>query len=221
MYHTEGYVDSYTYFAEGKIISFEMCREGRSCYFWCVMCLEEKFWEAEHKKALARWFYQDLTVILDRGELYIQKELNRLGDCLKGSDGMKMNRESLLLCLYYRGKLYIHGEEAQRLWHQVVGGVGVCMSSRMVMVPEIMNSVRTKPGEGITQSIIIDYPIKENLGKRNAPKEKHRTGVMVNKRLDSKIAKLGNELKKYLLKALGEKKLEMGYFLLWEDKDVI
>ncbi len=221
MYHTEGYVDPYTYFTEGKIISFEMCREGSNCYFWCVMCWEKDFLKAEYKKALAGWFYQDLMVILDKGELCIQKELNRLGDCLKGSDRAEISRESLLLCLYYRGKLYIYGEEAQRLWHQVSGGVGVCISSQMVRVPEIMNRARTTPGEGILQSIITDHPIEENVEKRNAQKEKQGTGVMMNKRLDSKIAKLGNELKKYLLKALGEKKLEKGYFLLWEDKDVI
>lgn len=207
MYHTEGYVDEYTYFTKGHIYSFEMLQGGRNCYFWCVLPFGAEEPEGDFEYLLSGWFYQELGMLLDKGPIYTQKELNRLGECLKDYGSLHSGKGHLLLCLYYRNRLYFYGKEAEETCWMISGGVGVCISSEMTAVQEVMSCLAENMREATAKSGTEKIRITKS-GTEGAWQ-------------GEKIAGLGNKLKKYILKALSEGRLANGYFLLWEDADVI
>ncbi len=109
MYHTEGYLDKQTYFTKGHIFKFAMAQGKSLCYFWCV--LEKTFsgGEREFEARLKKWFLQELVVQLEKGRVYIQKELNRFGSYLMKNRECYSVGEVPFLCVYFQGQVYVCG----------------------------------------------------------------------------------------------------------------
>jgi len=199
MYHSEGYVDRQTYLAGGNIWNLRMEQDGNSCYFWYVLPagMEHPVRKCDLKRILGDWFYQELPMALERGSVYIQKELNRFGEYLRG------NLEWPLLYLYYNKKMYFNGKDAEEVGWNVIGGMGMCVSSEMTMAADIMHSV-SEGNKARAELADVIFTGKSVESKKTA-----RYKCM---------AKLGNDLKRSMLKALSEGKLELGFFLIWEDE---
>lgn len=130
MYHTEGYVDKQTYFTEGNIRSLCMEQNGRNCYFWLVQAIDMEEANRTNVRVLYNWFYQELPLLLDRGNVYIQKELNRFGDFWKKET--KGERERTFMYLYYHGQMYFYGGDAGVCQWSVMDGIGMCISGGLV-----------------------------------------------------------------------------------------
>ncbi len=122
MYYSEGYVDRQTYVTRGHVWSLGMEFNETNCFFWCVLLWGmEK--EAVLEERLSAWFYQELGKSLAKGPMYIQKELNRLGGCMKA--------EAPLLYLYFQNRMYFYGEDAHRASWGIQDGLGICISPEM------------------------------------------------------------------------------------------
>ena len=194
MYHSEGYVDRHSYFTKDNMWSFGIEQEGRTCYFWCVTGPGTKDTKKHNglRTVLSEWFYQELPAVLEKGSVYIQKELNRLGERL----------DEMLLYLYYRNKMYFHGKTAEEVDWSVIGNVGVCISFELTVLKEVMKCLSES---NTLRAAWTDtgHDQVNSKSTRDAGREH--------------MARFGNVLKRHMLKASREERMEQGFFMLWED----
>lgn len=151
MYHTEGYLDQNTYFAKGHIWGNAIEHQGSICYVWCVseqkMAAEAFCHEADGSvdfertdNAVKRWIHQELAVALGKGQVSIQKELNRFRAFTKKK-----------LYLYYRGHFFADGNDD--LWQFLTKGIGIFVSPTVSRLPEFGQLLQAQgviSGEEIT-----------------------------------------------------------------------
>lgn len=114
MYHTEVYLDQKTYFTKGHVWSKVMLFQGAVCYVWYVNKVQ-RMDEAEIEIKMRFWMREDLSGILEKESIWIQKALNRLAGGLGGG----------VLYLYYRGKFFSSSGNMPN--GIVIWGQGKCM----------------------------------------------------------------------------------------------
>ncbi len=208
MYHSEGYVDRQSYFIKGNMWNFGMEQGGRCCYFWYVMPYGTETSERKSKlvSVLPDWFHQELPVALERGGIYIQKELNRFGAYL--SEAWKEAQQPdvpegwPLLYLYFNGRMYFCGKDAEEVGWSVIGGVGVCISCELTMLRETMKCLADSNAE------------RGNMVQTGAA----ATVMKVRDTRRLHMAKVGNAIKMHMLEALSEGRMKQGFFMIWEDE---
>lgn len=141
MYHTEGYLDKQTYFTKGHIFKFAIAQGKSLCYFWCVLEKGLSGGEREFEARLKKWFLQELVVQLEKGGVYIQKELNRFGNCLFKCREHYGVQEEPFLCVYFRGQVYACGGDERVGFGRFKGHKGVYLSPSLRSVKAIMECV--------------------------------------------------------------------------------
>ncbi len=142
MRHIEGFLDKHTYFNKGHIWSFAMQQKdnGGMCYFWCVLEVGLDRREEELKQKLTTWFEQELSAYLEKGSVFIQKELNRYGSLLGKGKAFYNVPESPVLHLYFQGELYSYGAGKGGYEH-FDGLSGIYLTSPLWEVAEIREIV--------------------------------------------------------------------------------
>lgn len=134
MYHTEGYLDKNTYFAKGHIWGNAIVHQGNICYVWCVAASEKEAERAdsveETDSMVRQWVHQELVVALGKGQVSIQKEVNRFGAFMKKK-----------LYLYYKGHFFAGGDN--NLWRCIAKGVGVYASLTVSRLPEFEQLIQS------------------------------------------------------------------------------
>ncbi len=224
MYHTEGYVDRLTYFADGHIRSFGMELKDRSCYLWCVSPQQkEGEWQRDSlEEVLSKWFYQELVAVFAKGSVYVQKELNRLGAYLEGKgNNIKLAGGKIQLYLYWSGELFIYGKQEGRLHWHVKNGIGVAVITNGLQDKECLQAACMKNEKRDNQLFRLQR--KERAGDiGEIPEKRRKREAYESDDLGKRsVEQLGNRLSIQLLKAISEQQMTCGYFFAWEDKYVI
>ena len=201
MYHTEGYLDKQTYLNEGHIYCKTILYQGKICYIWCVtehMEKSRKEWK-RLKKKIRRWTTWELTGSLAKGTVDVQKELNRfrafLNSFVKDEKSEKeeaggSREKRILLHLYHKNMFWGFGEGS---WWFVSNSLGLYVSEDVSNLTEVRRMMQQEAVD------ITERKTKEGM--------------------NTTAEQLGNQLKKVMLRAMSEGRLEKGYFFLWEDRD--
>ncbi len=105
MYHTEGFINPYTFDAKEHIIMLALEIKGQAWYLWCVT--KEAIAETEAlKQVLSFWLQQTLLTKGCKSEAGTQRELNRLGSYLQKGRSYGEAIEDVALFMYYCGRFY-------------------------------------------------------------------------------------------------------------------